>query len=309
MRLDIAPRVQGSTHPAAPDVAPPHAASAPLPSHAMPPPLPSPDRKRPLPAEDEPEPAEWDDECFICGQAGKLTCCDVCPRVYHLRCLPAADSAKLRLPSSAEQDWWCPRCRKVAKATFCMSRELSHPELGEEGADPVALAHRLFAFMSDPQHEGQLDPLREAAASLLQAMPRSAPWLSRILNGGGRGAGGIGASRAAQQAADQLAARVSPDWWVGACLEAEPPASTDGGSVAEGGGGGGGGGGATKPPGTSIYRGVSKRYGKWKARIKEKGSDVVLGDFDDEIEAAKAYDRKARLLHGEKALVNFPEER
>jgi len=57
---------------------------------------------------------------------------------------------------------------------------------------------------------------------------------------------------------------------------------------------------------TSEYRGVSRRYGKWKARIKQNGHDLVIGDFDDEIEAAKAYDRKARQLHGDKASLNFP---
>ena len=39
---------------------------------------------------------EEDDECYECGQGGNLTCCDVCPRVYHLRCLPSADSSALR---------------------------------------------------------------------------------------------------------------------------------------------------------------------------------------------------------------------
>ena len=53
---------------------------------------------------------------------------------------------------------------------------------------------------------------------------------------------------------------------------------------------------------------MSKRYGKWKARIKEKGHDLVLGDFDDEVEAARAYDRKAREMHGAKAQVNFPDD-
>ena len=44
--------------------------------------------------------------------------------------------------------------------------------------------------------------------------------------------------------------------------------------------------------------------GPYTARIKVNGSDTVIGEFDDEIEAARAYDRKAREIHGEKARVN-----
>ena len=51
---------------------------------------------------------------------------------------------------------------------------------------------------------------------------------------------------------------------------------------------------------------MSRRYGKWKARIKQNGSDLVIGDFDDELEAAYAYDAKARQLHGDKAMLNVP---
>ena len=115
---------------------------------------------------DEPE----DDECFVCGQAGKLTCCDVCPRVYHLKCLPPADAAQLRKAGAADEDWWCPRCRRLDRLTFAMSRELGHPTVGSPGTcDEVA--RRLFAFLSDAQHDGESwDSLREAGAALLHAM-------------------------------------------------------------------------------------------------------------------------------------------
>ena len=61
--------------------------------------------------------------------SGKLVCCDFCPRVYHLRCLPPADAAKLRLPTghqqaSTDEDWCCPRCRRAMRLGFCLHRIL-----------------------------------------------------------------------------------------------------------------------------------------------------------------------------------------
>lgn len=58
---------------------------------------------------------------------------------------------------------------------------------------------------------------------------------------------------------------------------------------------------------TSLYRGVSRRYGRWKARIKQNGTDLAIGDFDNELDAARAYDEKARELHGAAAVLNFPD--
>ncbi|MBN1361996.1 MAG: HNH endonuclease [Sedimentisphaerales bacterium] len=62
--------------------------------------------------------------------------------------------------------------------------------------------------------------------------------------------------------------------------------------------------------GTSRFKGVYflKRTGKWIATINYNGKTMHLGSFDDEIEAAKAYDRKAHELFGEFAYLNFPED-
>lgn len=60
----------------------------------------------------------------------------------------------------------------------------------------------------------------------------------------------------------------------------------------------------------SQYKGVryEKRAGKWIAEITHKGKRYHLGSFDDEIAAAKAYDRKARRLFGPYARLNFPDD-
>lgn len=60
---------------------------------------------------------------------------------------------------------------------------------------------------------------------------------------------------------------------------------------------------------SSIYKGVSwyKAGGKWMAYIGFEGRLQHLGYFDDEMVAAIARDAKARELHGEFALLNFPD--
>jgi hypothetical protein len=58
----------------------------------------------------------------------------------------------------------------------------------------------------------------------------------------------------------------------------------------------------------SRYRGVSfsKRKGKWFATIRVNGRKIWLGYFDNELDAARAYDAAARKYHGEFASLNFP---
>jgi len=61
---------------------------------------------------------------------------------------------------------------------------------------------------------------------------------------------------------------------------------------------------------TSRFKGVRycQQRHKWHARAEFEGECFWLGSFDDEIEAARAYDRLAVELFGEFAYLNFPEE-
>jgi len=59
---------------------------------------------------------------------------------------------------------------------------------------------------------------------------------------------------------------------------------------------------------TSKYKGVCKRKesGRFRARIRLNGNLINIGSYKHEIDAAKAYDSKAKELFGEFAYLNIP---
>jgi hypothetical protein len=63
--------------------------------------------------------------------------------------------------------------------------------------------------------------------------------------------------------------------------------------------------------GNSKYKGVHRKRGrkKWDAAISLNRKIYHIGRFTDEIAAAKAYDERAKVLHGEFACLNFPPEK
>lgn len=61
--------------------------------------------------------------------------------------------------------------------------------------------------------------------------------------------------------------------------------------------------------GKSSFKGVSRSKGKyWRAQLMHKGKIYCLGYHTTQELAAKAYDNKAKELHGDFAVLNFPEE-
>lgn len=65
---------------------------------------------------------------------------------------------------------------------------------------------------------------------------------------------------------------------------------------------------ATRKVGSSGIKGVRFNKGAWRARIWVDGKENYLGTFNTAEEAAKAYDKEAYKLHGNKAILNFPDE-
>lgn len=56
---------------------------------------------------------------------------------------------------------------------------------------------------------------------------------------------------------------------------------------------------------SSQYKGVYWHKYRWRAVIKKEGRIIVIGHFDSELEAAKAYDAKAKELFGQYARLNL----
>ncbi|XP_038605853.1 protein kinase C-binding protein 1 isoform X7 [Tachyglossus aculeatus] len=67
--------------------------------------------KQPLttdPVDVVPQDGRNDFYCWVCHREGQVLCCELCPRVYHAKCL--------KLTAEPEGDWFCPECEKITVA-------------------------------------------------------------------------------------------------------------------------------------------------------------------------------------------------
>lgn len=82
--------------------------------------------------------------CWLCHKEGTVICCELCPRVYHTKCLEVSGD----LP----KDWVCPECEKIMRAecvdtrskamsmitveTLCTLLKYALERMKHQGSDP-----------------------------------------------------------------------------------------------------------------------------------------------------------------------------
>ncbi|XP_067302711.1 protein kinase C binding protein 1, like isoform X6 [Pseudorasbora parva] len=86
---------------------PPHSSNGHSPSDTSPSPIKK--KKKPgLINTNKDQDGRNDFYCWVCHREGQVLCCELCPRVYHAKCL--------KLSGEPEGDWFCPECEKITVA-------------------------------------------------------------------------------------------------------------------------------------------------------------------------------------------------
>ncbi len=109
---------------------------------------------------------------------------------------------------------------------------------------------------------------------------------------------GVSHARSHQEANYSLSSSLSCDRIVGGCNDEARPTKITSLKLKE----------RTPHRQSSSFKGIcwNKVRQTWLVRVLYKGERVYVGNFRDEIEAAKAYDKKAIELLGSGAILNFP---
>ncbi|XP_016392250.1 protein kinase C-binding protein 1-like isoform X5 [Sinocyclocheilus rhinocerous] len=85
---------------------PPHSSNGHSPSDTSP--SPTKKKKKPGLVNNKDQDGRNDFYCWVCHREGQVLCCELCPRVYHAKCL--------KLAAEPEGDWFCPECEKITVA-------------------------------------------------------------------------------------------------------------------------------------------------------------------------------------------------
>lgn len=77
--------------------------------------------------------------CAICLDVGEVVCCDGCPKVYHINCIPHGCKSRIDLDADADP-WYCPEClSRGKKSTKDMKSTTNESEHKPTESTPLPL--------------------------------------------------------------------------------------------------------------------------------------------------------------------------
>ncbi|KAK3611560.1 hypothetical protein CHS0354_018075 [Potamilus streckersoni] len=130
--------------------------------------------------------------CWLCHREGMVVCCELCPRVYHTKCLG--------LDSDLPQDWVCPECEKVMRAecvdtrskamgmitldTLCMLLKYALERMQHQGAVPftkpvdLSVVPNYTDYIFNPMDLGILEKnIKKKVYGCTEAFLADAKWI------------------------------------------------------------------------------------------------------------------------------------
>ncbi|XP_061179146.1 MYND-type zinc finger-containing chromatin reader ZMYND8-like [Saccostrea echinata] len=130
--------------------------------------------------------------CWLCHKEGTVICCELCPRVYHTKCLEVSGD----LP----KDWVCPECEKIMRAecvdtrskamsmitvdTLCTLLKYALERMKHQGSDPFTIPVDLQAvpyytdYIYNPMDLTQLEKnIKKKMYGCTEAFLADAKWI------------------------------------------------------------------------------------------------------------------------------------